>query len=187
MSNNTEYSVTLKNIKENAKYLKLAYSFHNAKELIEEHNTVKTSIEDFYNDLLQRETDIRYENGKLNRVKHANFPYKKYLNELVRECLPEDAQNKLNLLETLEFIKNGQNIILAGNPGTGKTHIAIGLGIKACREGFKVLFTSAPTLINKLKESKSARTLTSIQRQFEAYDLIILDELGYISFDKEGR
>ena len=187
MSNDTQYSVTLKNIKENAKYLKLAYSFHNAKELIEEHNTVKTSIEDFYNDLLQRETDIRYENGKLNRVKHANFRYKKYLNDLVRECLPEDAQNKLNLLETLEFIKNGQNIILAGNPGTGKTHIAIGLGIKACREGFKVLFTSAPTLINKLKESKSARTLTSIQRQFEAYDLIILDELGYISFDKEGR
>ena len=187
MSEDTKYTSTLKNIKENAKYLKLTYSFHSAKELIEEHNTLNSSIEDFYNDLLQKETDIRYENGKINRVRQANFPYKKYLNDLVKECLPEDAQNKLNLLETLEFIKNGQNLILAGNPGTGKTHIAIGLGIKACREGFKVLFTSAPTLINKLKESKSTKTLTAIQRQFEAYDLIILDELGYISFDKEGR
>ena len=58
----------------------------------------------------------------------------------------------LTIEQTLEFIKNGQNVILAGNPGTGKTHIAIGVGIQACKEGFKVLFTSAPTLINKLKE-----------------------------------
>ena len=108
------------------------------------------------------------------------------MSDLEVSCLPEDAQNKLQLLKTLEFIKNGQNLILAGNPGTGKTHIAIGLGIQACTAGFKVLFTSAPSLINKLKECKSNRTLTSIQRQFELYDLIILDELGYISFDKEG-
>lgn len=186
MIQETEYSNKIEKIKENAKYLKLAYSFHNASELIEEHNTLNSSIIDFYADLLQKESDIRYENGKEARVRHADFPYKKYLTDLERECLPEDAKNKLNLLETLEFIKNGQNLILAGNPGTGKTHIAIGLGIKACREGFKVLFTSAPTLINKLKESKSNRTLMSIQRQFEYYDLIILDELGYISFDKEG-
>lgn len=186
MTTKTEYSNTLDKIKKNAKYLKLPYSFHNADELLKEHNTLNSSIIDFYADLLQKEADIRYENGKESRVRHANFPYKKYLTDLQRDCLPEDAQNKLNLLETLEFIKNGQNLILAGNPGTGKTHIAIGLGIKACREGFKVLFTSAPTLINKLKECKSNRTLTTIQRQFEYYDLIILDELGYISFDKEG-
>ena len=186
MIKETEYSNKIEKIKENAKYLKLAYSFHNVSELIEEHTTLNSSIIDFYADLLQKESDIRYENGKEARVRHADFLYKKYLTDLQRECLPEDAKNKLNLLETLEFIKNGQNLILAGNPGTGKTHIAIGLGIKACREGFKVLFTSAPTLINKLKECKSNRTLMSIQRQFEYYDLIILDELGYISFDKEG-
>lgn len=186
MNNDTEFSKMLNKIKENSKYLKLSYSFHNAKLLIEEHTTLKSSIIDFYNDLLQKETDIRYENGKENRIRFANFPYKKYLSDLKIDCLPEDARNKLNVLETLEFIKNGQNLILAGNPGTGKTHIAIGLGIKACKEGFKVLFTSAPTLINKLKESKSNRTLLTIQRQFENYDLIILDELGYISFDKEG-
>lgn len=148
MIQETEYSNKIEKIKENAKYLKLAYSFHNASELIEEHNTLNSSIIDFYADLLQKESDIRYENGKEARVRHADFPYKKYLTDLERECLPEDAKNKLNLLETLEFIKNGQNLILAGNPGTGKTHIAIGLGIKACREGFKVLFTKC-TNINK--------------------------------------
>ena len=186
MRKKTEYDETLEKIRESAKYLKLTYSFHNAKQLLEEHNKLNTSLADFYSDLLEKEKDIRYENGKENRIRHANFPYKKYLTDLDRACLPEDAQNKLNVLETLEFIKNGQNVILAGNPGTGKTHIAIGLGIQACKEGFKVLFTSAPTLINKLKECKSARTLTNIQKQFENYDLIVLDELGYISFDREG-
>ena len=177
MINKTQHDELINNIKKNAKYLKLSYSFHNVKELIEEHSTLNSSIVDFYDDLLQKEADIRYENGKENRIRFANFPYKKYLSDLQIDCLPVDARAKLNILDSLEFIKNGQNLILAGNPGTGKTHIAIGLGIKACKEGFKVLFTSAPTLINKLKECKSNRTLTSIHRQFENYDLIILDEL----------
>ncbi len=182
MSNDTEFTKSISNIKENSKYLKLSYSFHNAKSFVEEHSTLNSSLIDFYVDLLQKEADIRYENGKESRIRLANFPYKKYLSDLKVDCLPEDARNKLNVLDTLEFIKNGQNLILAGNPGTGKTHIAIGLGIKACKEGFKVLFTSAPTLINKLKESKSNRTLLTIQRQFENYDLIILDELRIYIF-----
>lgn len=177
MNKNTEFNNILQKIKQNSKYLRLPYSYHNAKQLIDEHSTLNSSISEFYDDLLQREADVRTQNGRENRIKHANFPYKKYLSDLDISCLPEDAQNKLQVLKTLEFIKSGQNLILAGNPGTGKTHIAIGLGIQACKEGFRVLFTSAPTLINKLKECKSNRTLTSIQKQFEQYDLIILDEL----------
>jgi len=90
------------------------------------------------------------------------------------------------LLKTLDFIREGQNVILAGNPGTGKTHLAIALGIKACMEDYKVLFTTVPYLITKLKESRSLKTLRQIENQFLKYDLVICDELGYISFDKEG-
>lgn len=93
---------------------------------------------------------------------------------------------KIKIFETLEFIETGQNIILAGNPGTGKTHISIGLGIKACEAGKKVLFTTVPLLVNQLKESRSEKTLRSFENRFEKYDLVIADELGYISFDKEG-
>ena len=182
MNKDTEYDSILQNIKDNSKYLRLPYSYHNFKQLIEEHSNLNSSIAQFYNDLLQKEADVRTQNSKENRIRHANFPYKKYLSDLDVSCLPEDAQNKLQLLKTLDFIKSGQNLILAGNPGTGKTHIAIGLGIQACKEGFRVLFTSAPTLINKLKECKSNRTLTSIQKQFELYDLIILDELRLYIF-----
>ena len=92
MNNKTEYSEILSNIKNNSKYLKLAYSFHNAKQLLNEHSTLNSSLYDFYNDLLQKEADIRFENGKENRIRQANFPYRKYLTDLDRKCLPEDAQ-----------------------------------------------------------------------------------------------
>jgi len=68
----------------------------------------------------------------------------------------------------------------------GKTHLAIGLGIKACLSGYKVLFVTVPLLINQLKESRSQQILTRMEGKFEKYDLVIADELGYISFDKEG-
>jgi len=68
----------------------------------------------------------------------------------------------------------------------GKTHLAIALGIKACMSGYKVLFATVPLLINQLKESRSEKTLIRLESIFEKYDLVIADELGYISFDKEG-
>jgi len=100
--------------------------------------------------------------------------------------LPADGKARLSELETLEFIIQGRNIVLAGNPGTGKTHLAIGLGIKACMEGYKVLFTTIPRLITQIKESRSEKTLRQIENRFEKYDLVICDEFGYISFDREG-
>jgi DNA replication protein DnaC len=75
---------------------------------------------------------------------------------------------------------------LAGNPGTGKTHIAIGIGIKACINDFKVLFTTVPRLLTQIKECRSEKTLRQLENRFQKYDLVICDEFGYISFDKEG-
>ena len=73
-------------------------------------------------------------------------------------------------VETLDFIKEGRSIVMYGNPGTGKTHIAIGLGVKACLEGYSVFFTSVPHLLTLIREA----------------NLVICDELGYVGFDKEG-
>jgi DNA replication protein DnaC len=77
-------------------------------------------------------------------------------------------------------------VVLAGNPGTGKTHIATGLGIKACQHNYKVLFTTVPRLITQLRESHSEHTLRQVEHRFEKYDLVICDEFGYVSFDKQG-
>lgn len=76
--------------------------------------------------------------------------------------------------------------MLYGNPGTGKTHIATGLGILACEHGFSVLFTSVPHLLIQLRECQSQKVLHSLETKFEKYDLVICDEFGYVSCDKEG-
>src|SRR5699024_2012418 len=116
----------------------------------------------------------------------ANFPQKKLLEELIEDVLPDQARQKLAHLKTLNFIREGQNVILTGSLGTGKTHISVGLGMEACLAGYRVFFATVPSLINQLKESRSERTLLSFELKFEKYDLVIIDELGYISFDKEG-
>ena len=146
----------------------------------------KTSYENYLLALLEDEFETRIKNRKKARIRQADFPFKKYLQDLQREELPKNAQEKIDVLESLEFIKNGQNVILAGNPGTGKTHLSIGLGIKACMEDYRVFFTTVPRLITQIRESRSQKTLRTLESRFEKFDLVICDEFGYISFDKEG-
>lgn len=136
--------------------------------------------------VLVQEKEDRFIRAKQNRIRAANFPQKKLLEELSMEALPPQAQQKIPILKQLDFIKEGQNVILTGSPGTGKTHTAIGMGMKACLVGYKVFFATVASLINQLKECRSDRTLRSFELKFEKYDLVIIDELGYISFDKEG-
>lgn len=169
-----------------SKELKLPMVRQHFEEQIKEAVQKDASYEEFLGLLLQKEWDARQERAQYNRIRRAEFPYKKYLEDLSVLDLPEDAQKKYKILRTLDFVKEGRNVILAGNPGTGKTHMGIGLGMKACLEGYKVWFTTVPLLINQIKECRSERTLRAFQNRFEKYDLVIADEMGYISFDKEG-
>ncbi len=136
--------------------------------------------------LLSKEMDVRLENRRRQRVRTAGFPELKYLQELQREELPKDAQTALPCLETLEFINEGRNIVFCGNPGTGKTHLSIALGIKACLEGYTVFFTSVPHLLTQIRECRSHKSLRQFELRFQRYDMVICDEFGYVSCDKEG-
>jgi DNA replication protein DnaC len=144
------------------------------------------SYEEYLLRLMEREFITREENRRKEQIRQAGFTQYKYLHDLKREDLPADASAKLPLLERLDFIKSGQNIILSGNPGTGKTHLAIGLGLKACQEGYKVLFTTVSKLLTQIRECRSQKTLHTLENRFEKFDLVICDEFGYISFDKDG-
>lgn len=108
-------------------------------------------IEFLYFALSQEQQD-RLVRAKANRIRLANFPEKKLLEELDMDALPPNAAMRLSHLKELNFIKEKQNILFIGSPGTGKTHLAIGLGIEACLAGYKVYFTSVSSLINQLKE-----------------------------------
>jgi DNA replication protein DnaC len=166
--------------------LKLPYIRHNSKMLIDEANHTKMSYQEFLNTFLEREVLLRRENSIKTRLRYAKFPYKKYLEDFDRSKYAPEHRAKFEELDTLKFIEDNENIILIGSPGCGKTHYSIGLGIKACMEGKSVLFVSVPNLIIELKEAMNLNQMNTYKRKFEKYDLVILDELGYVSFDKEG-
>lgn len=173
-------------IMEYSKELKLPVIRQHLINHVEEALQKDASYEEFLALLLQKEWDARQEASRQNRIRLAEFPYKKYLEDLKVHELPEDGQKKLKLLKTLDFIKEGRNVLLCGTAGTGKTHMSIGLGIKACLEGYRVWFTTVPLLVNRIKECRAEKTLRTFQNRFEKYDLVVADEMGYISFDKEG-
>ena len=135
--------------------LKFAYIKNNSDMLIEEANHTKMGYREFLEMILEYEVLQRRENGIKRRLRLAKFQSKKYLEDFDRTKYNNELRAKFEILETLDFIKNKENILLIGSPGSGKTHYSIGLGIKACMEGMSVLFISVPNLIIELKEAMS--------------------------------
>lgn len=166
--------------------LRLAAFRNDIEEIITQAVQQNASYEQVILDLLKAEQQVRLINRKKVQMRNAAFPQLKYLQDINRADLPADAIAKLPILETLDFITTGQNVILGGSPGTAKTHIAIGLGIKAVQQGYNVMFTTVSKLLTQIRESYSNRTLRMLELRFEKYDLVICDEFGYISFDKQG-
>jgi DNA replication protein DnaC len=178
--------VKLMQIREIASELKLPYIKDNYQNLIDEATHTSMDYLEFLKRFLEEELSLRKENGINRRLRYAKFPIKKYLEDFDRNKYGPEFKKKFEELETLKFIENKENVILIGTPGAGKSHYSIGLGIKACLYGNNVLFVSVPNLIIELKEAMSMNQLNVYKRKFEKYDLVILDELGYVSFDKSG-
>jgi DNA replication protein DnaC len=176
----------MSNVLEYANKLHLPYIKNNYAEAINESMNKQLSYEAFLEYVLKGEIDLRNQNGINTRIRKAKFPYLKYFEDLKYEAFSLDVSNKIRELQSLNFLEHGQNVILVGNPGVGKTHIAISLGVKACMQGKNVLYITVPNLITELKESMTINQLTAYKKKFINYDLVILDELGYISFDKQG-
>ena len=171
-------------INEFASKLKLSCTRDNFQQLVDEANHTKMSYDQFLLRLLEGEWQRRTENAVARRLKEAKFPLRKYLVDFDRTKYDVAFLPKFEELENLEFIDNKENIILIGTPGAGKTHYAIALGISACLAGKNVLFASVPNLIVEMKEAMSQQQISRFRRRFEKYHLVILDELGYVSFDK---
>jgi len=173
-------------VKEYANNLKLPYIRDNFEQLVNEARHTKMDYDKFLLNLLEYEWQRRMESGIIRRMREAKFPLKKYLVDFDRTKYDSAFLPKFEELETLDFINNKENIILIGTPGAGKTHYAIALGIATCLAGKSVLFASVPNLVIELKEAMSSQQIGCFRRRFEKFSLVILDELGYVSFDKSG-
>ncbi|MBR4000603.1 MAG: IS21-like element helper ATPase IstB [Clostridia bacterium] len=136
-------------------------------------------------ELMKTETVSRQENQNKRRLKAAGFPYLKTLDEFDCSQLNEAVSPLfLNELASCQFIRQRQNVVMIGNPGRGKTHLSIALGLKACSQGFNVLFKNAATLSTELCEARDNYRLGKLERTLANADLLILDELSYLSFNR---
>lgn len=138
---------------------------------------------DFLAELMKQEYDARQEGARKKAIKTARFPYIKTFDELDLTRIENVEDSYLKELATCEFVKERSNIVLIGNPGTGKTHLSVALGINACNLGMKVRFFTAANLANSLIEAQDNRTLMKLERQIASADLLIIDELSYLTFN----
>jgi len=136
-------------------------------------------------ELMSEECAQRQENQNKRRLKSAGFPFLKSLDELdLNRFDGELSREFLAELGSCKFIEDRKNIVMIGNPGRGKTHLAIGLGLKACALGMNVLFRNAASLSTELCEAKDNYTLGKLEKRSAAADLLILDELSYLSYNR---
>lgn len=137
-------------------------------------------------DLAHLEVTTRHERRIARRIKDARFPILKTLDAFDFAAQPELDRDAVLALATGHFVAERENVVLLGGVGTGKTHLAIALGIACCQQGRRVRFVTAAELTTALVEAKAADRLSRKLEYFARFDLVILDELGYVPFDRTG-
>ncbi len=167
------------------KSLKLTGMLESYDEIIAETVRRKASNSFCLHQLLKAEAKTRALKALQNRIRSAHFPAMKDLDTFIFIDTPISSEQVMQLYST-DFIKTSRNIILVGGPGTGKTHLTLALSGKAVRKGFKVRFFNLVDLANQLEIEKSNNRAGRLAQQIEKMDVLVLDELGYMPFSKNG-
>ncbi len=144
------------------------------------------SYERFLLALSEQEVTQRDQNRKERRIKAARFPVLKELSDFDFSAIPELSKSQVLQLAQGDYIPKAESVILIGTPGVGKTHIAISLGLEACRQGHKVRFYNAAALVNDMIQAQDEHRLPRFLARALKHHLIIIDELGFIPFSSSG-
>jgi DNA replication protein DnaC len=136
--------------------------------------------------LAEREILDREKRATERRIKEANFPVIKTIDTYEFSAQPSINEALVRELLRGEYLDKRENVLLIGNPGTGKTHLASALAFSACAQGRKVRFHTATDLVTQLVECREERRLQRLQKQLQRLDLLVIDELGYVPFSKAG-
>ncbi|CAN5698073.1 ATP-binding protein [soil metagenome] len=142
--------------------------------------------EEFLAACLEREVAARAANGGELRIRAARLPARKSLDEFDFDHQRSLRRDVVAHLATLDFVTAKDNVVFLGPPGTGKTHLAIGLTIRACQAGHRVVFATAAEWVDRLAAAHSNGRLHDELRRLGRYPLIVIDEVGYIPFEPEA-
>ncbi len=141
--------------------------------------------EDYLRELLEAEVLSRRDRAVSRRLKEAHFPDTKTLDQVDWKALKGVSRPKILELASGEYLDKGEDIVIAGPIGTGKTHLAVALGIEAAKRRTRVRFTRAADLVRMLVEARDDHALSALHRRFERVTLLIIDELGFVPFGKQ--
>lgn len=176
----------LMELKENLKTLKLSTMASNMEGFVREAKENGIGYDEFLLNLTVAELQARSESRLNRRLREAKFPLIKPLETFDLAAVPELDLRLFRELTGEGYIKEHRNVIFLGKTGAGKTHMATALGIEACKNNFRTRFVTCYGLVNELIEARQERTLQRLIQRYVRYDLLILDELGYVPFSKEG-
>jgi len=173
-------------LNDNLKSLKLSTMIRNLQSHLRQAKQDKLDYDEFLLNLTEAEVQVRKENGRKRRLREAKFPLSKPLETFNFEAAPDLDARLIKELSGCEYIEKTRNVIFMGKSGTGKTHLATGLGMEACKQGIRTRFVTGCGLANELIEARDEKLLGRVVTRYAGYGLLIIDELGYVPFSKEG-
>jgi len=173
-------------LRSNLKQLRLPTMLAEFEKLAREAAGANETFEQYLLRLTELEVAARSANAVQARIRAAAFPVAKDFDTFDFTAVPHLSKPKVLELARGEWIEQRSNVCLLGSPGTGKTHVATALGLAACRQGKRVRFFTAAALVTQLEEAQKRYQLDRLLAQLERTDLLICDELGYLSFSRGG-
>jgi len=170
----------------NLKALKLSAMISQLEGCLRQARESSEDYAEFLLNLTELEVATRMENGRKRRLRDAKFPLLKPLEVFKFEAAPDLDTRLIKDLAGGRYIKDARNVIFLGRSGTGKTHLATALGMEACSQGIRTRFVTGCALANELIEARDEKILARVIKRYASYGLLIVDELGYVPFSKEG-
>jgi DNA replication protein DnaC len=173
-------------LRANLKQLRLPAMVAEFEKLAREASAANEGYEQYLLRLTELEVAARSANAVQARIRAAGFPVIKDFDTFDFTAVASLSKPKILELARGEWIEQRGNTCLLGSPGTGKTHLAIAIGLAACRQGRRVRFVTAASLVTRLEEAQKQYQLERVLSQLDKTDLLIVDELGYLSFSRAG-